>query len=185
MPTPARRAWMAAWEADLTPTPAGARSAARAAARMSHRRYYTREATARVPEPAHEQLREHEQRREHEAQRPLPELRVATRRRTPWGMVVLALLFVGVVVGASIIAPVLVSAAGTGLEAQLGRLQVQQNELTASNAALSAQISALSSPERVADQATLLGLGPARSVRYVEIGTGTPVAEGDTTVAGR
>lgn len=192
MPTATRRAWIEAWEADLTPSPAAARSAARAEARIRHTRYYTREATARVPEPVPVPAPDHENGlqttrplRELPTTRPLPDLHVAVRRRPRWGALAFALVFVALLVGASIIGPVLVSSAATGLETQLGRLQTQQSDLAASNAALSAQISALSAPERVADQAALLGLGPAQSVRYMEAGTETAVTEGDTTVAGR
>lgn len=166
---------MDAWEQDLTPSRAEMRSRARAAARMHSTRYYGREATARVPQPDLEIQR----------QEALPELKVLTRRKTPWGLVLLALVFVGVLVGSLIIAPVLVSSAATGMEARVGQLESLEQELATATSALSAQISALSSPDRVAEQAAELGLGPARSVHYVQLGGGTVAMEGDTTVAGR
>jgi cell division protein FtsL len=71
------------------------------------------------------------------------------------------------------------------VESAVGQLETQQKQLTADNSSLSAQISALSSPDRVAEQAGRLGLEPAKSVEYVAAGTQTAVAEGATTVAGR
>jgi len=100
-------------------------------------------------------------------------------------MVILTLMFAGILLGAAVVAPVLVSSAATGLETEVGRLEMEQTALTADTAALSAQISALSSPQRVAEQAMRLGLGPAQSIQHVELATGTAVTEGDTTVAGR
>ena len=176
MPTATRSAWMEAWEGDLTPSAAASRSAARASARMPHTRYYSREATARVPQPIQEAT---------PTPRPLPELKAVIRRRPRWGMVVLALTFAALLLGALVIAPVLINSAATGLESAVGRAEAQQQQLSAETAALSAQISALSSPQRVAEQAARLGLGPALSVHYVQTGTETASAEGDTTVAGR
>ncbi len=177
MPTPTRRAWMDAWEHDLTPTPAARRSAARVEAQMHSRRYYSREATARVPEPVREQ--------QVEVRPTPPQLKVAAKRSPHWGMVILTLMFAGILLGAAVVAPVLVSSAATGLETEVGRLEMEQTALTADTAALSAQISALSSPQRVAEQAMRLGLGPAQSIQHVELAGGTAVTEGDTTVAGR
>ena len=54
MPTTAREVWMEAWESDLTPSAASRRSAARVEAQIRSTRYYSREATARVPEPVRE-----------------------------------------------------------------------------------------------------------------------------------
>jgi hypothetical protein len=177
MATPARRAWIEAWESDLTPSAAARRSANRVEAQMRSTRYYSRDATARVPEPVPE----------HQVESPpvLPQLRSVARRRPRWGLVLLALVFAGVFLGASIVAPVLINSATTGLETQVGELQSQQEALSADAAALSAQISALSSPDRVSEQAARLGLGPAQSVRYVELKTDVATTEGDTTVAGR
>lgn len=175
MPTAYRLTWIDAWEGDLTPSDAETRSAARVAARMRSTRYYGREATARVPQPAPEKQR----------QEALPELKVVTSRRPRWGLALLALVFVGGLLGALIIAPVLVSSAATGVEAKVGQLESQEKELATATSALSARISALSSPDRVAEQAAKLGLGPAQSVRYMQAGAVPVVTEGDTTVAGR
>ncbi|MBN1631770.1 MAG: hypothetical protein JW990_18600 [Thermoleophilia bacterium] len=177
MPAPARKDWIEAWEGDLTPSAAARRSAARVEAHMRSTRYYSREATARVPAPVRE--------RRVESRPALPELKVAVRRRPRWGMVMLALVFATVLLGASIVAPVLINSAATGLETEVGRLEMQQKTLAADTAALSAQISALASSERVSEQAARLGLGPAQSVRYFELETGVAATEGDTTVAGR
>lgn len=166
---------MDAWGQSLVPSPAEIRSRERATARMRSTRYYGREATARLPQPDPEIQR-------HEA---LPELKVVTKRRTHWGAALLALTFVGVLVGALIIVPVVVSSAATGLEARVGQLEAQEQELATATSALSAQISSLSSPDRVAEQAAELGLGPARSVHYMQVESGSVVTEGDTTVTGR
>lgn len=175
MATASRSAWMDAWEGDLVPSSAARRSAARIDARTRSTRYYGREATARLPQPAPEIRRA-------EA---LPELKVVTRRRPRWGMVLLALVFASLLLGVSVVVPVLVNSAATGVESAVGQLEAKQQELATAASALSAQISALSSPERVTEQATQLGLGPARSVHYLQAETGTAASEGDTTVAGR
>lgn len=145
------------------------------AARMRSARYYGREATARLPQPEHDRQRS-------EA---LPDLKVITRRRPRWGLALLAMVFVGVLLGALIVAPVLVSSAATGLEAEVGQMEAEERSLATATSALAAQISALSSSERVAEQAEQLGLRPAESVSYMQIGSDSPAMEGDTTVAGR
>ena len=175
MSTPTRSAWMDAWEGDLTPSAAATRSAERLEARTRYTRYYTREATARVP-------REVEQTRQAPV---LPELKVVTRRKPRWRLVVAAVLFCGLLLGCAIIAPVLINSAATQVESTVGQLQTQQKQLAAETSSLSAQISALSTPDRLAEQAGRLGLVPAKSVSYVETGIQTAVAKGDTTVAGR
>jgi cell division protein FtsL len=175
MLTAARSAWVDAWEGDLTPSAAAERSATRLAARMRSTRYYAREATARLPESTPES----------EESPVLPELKVVTRRRSRWGLVLLALAFVGLLLGGTIIVPVLVTTAATGVEAAVGQLEAKQTELAAATAALSARISALSSPDRLAEQAAQLGLGPAQSVQYLETGSEMTASKGETTVAGR
>ncbi len=175
MATASRSLWMSEWESDLSPSPAAGRSAARAAARMHSSRYYGREATARLPQPTVET----------EKSRALPELKVVTRRRPRWGVALVVLAFVGLVLGASVVAPVLVTSAARGVEAKVGELETKQQELTAAATSLSAQISTLSAPDRVAGQATQLGLGPAQSVHYVQSRAGMAATEGDSTVAGR
>jgi cell division protein FtsL len=175
MATTARAAWMEAWEADLTPSAAAARSARRVDAQTRHTRYYTREATARVPREVEET---------HQA-KALPELKVVTTRRPHWGLVAVVLVFCAMVLGCTIIAPVLINSAATQLESAAGQLETQQKQLTADNSSLSAQISALSSPNRVAEQAGRLGLVPAQSVYYVGAGTQTAATGADTAVAGR
>ena len=187
--------WMDAWEQGLAPSPAARRSQARAAARTRESapadvrttRYYTREATARVPQQVEEQEREQEQEQE---SRPLPQPRMVIRRRPRWGLVLLVVLVAALLLGVVIVAPVLINSANTEMQSNLGHLQAQQRDLTAQTTALSAQISALSSPDRVAEQAGRLGLGPAESVSYVTVGGDTTseqtaAAEGDTTVARR
>ncbi|MFH1833491.1 MAG: hypothetical protein ABH877_00585, partial [bacterium] len=175
MPTASRSVWIDAWEGDLVPSSAAHRSAARVGARTRSTRYYGREATARLPQATPEV-------RLDEA---LPELKVVTRRIPRRGFILLALLFAALVLGVSVVVPVLVNSAVTGVESTVGRLEIERQELATAASALSARVSALSSPERVTQQATELGLGPARSVHYLQAGTGTAPSEGDTTVAGR
>ena len=175
MLTPSRAAWIDAWEGDLTPSLAAERSAARLRARTRVARHYGPQATAPAFQPA-SQIRKDEA---------PPELRVVTRRRSRRGVLLLALMFAGLVLAVSVIVPVLVNSTVTGVESAVGGLEAQREELAATVSALSAQVSALSSPERVTKEAAQLGLGPARSVHYVQAGTGTTASEGGTTVAGR
>jgi cell division protein FtsL len=183
MLTPSRSAWVDAWEADLTPSPAAERSRARAAAHVRASRYYTRDAVARVP-LIEERLPE-EQQEEQQQRRPAPRVRIVTSRRSRYGLALATLLFSALLLGALVIAPVLISSTTTQMESQIGQKLSAQQDLMAETAALSAQISALSSPDRVAEQANRLGLGPAQSVEYIQTVTATAVTEGDTTIAGR
>lgn len=176
MATATRSAWMAAWEGDLVPSDAARRSAERVEARSRSTRYYGREATARRLAQEEVQLREN---------KALPELKIIRRRRPRWGAILVGLMLASLLLGASIVVPMLVSAAATEMESAIGELEIQQSEVAAATSALTAQVSALSSPERVAEQATQLGLVPAQSVHYLQVESGTAAAEGDTTVAGR
>jgi cell division protein FtsL len=169
----ARSAWLEAWEGDGVASPASKRSEARATARSRAIRYYGREATARLPQPSSEI----------ERIQPLPQPRLVSRRRPQWPTITVALLFAALLLGVSIVSPMLLASEATGVESQVGRMESHQAELSASIAALSSQISALSAPERVAEQAAQLGLQPAEKVHYVQ--SGTAGTEGDTTVAGR
>ncbi len=168
-----RSTWIDAWEGDLIPSPASRRSAARAGARTSATRYYGREATARLPQPSPEI----------ERAEPLPKPRLVVRRRPQWPTIGVALLFAFVLLGVSIVSPMLLTSEATQVESQVGRMENDQAQLSATIAALSSQISALSAPDRVAEQATQLGLQPAEQVHYMQ--SGMAGTEGDTTVAGR
>jgi uncharacterized protein HemX len=179
MSTNARSAWMEAWEADLTPSPAARRSQARSTAHVRATRYYTREAVARVPEF------EERPRQEQEYDRPVPQFKLVTRRRPRWGLAIVALLFSALLLGAVIIAPVLINSATTQMESDIGQMQTDQQGLAAQTEALSAQISALSAPDRVAEQAGRLGLAPAQSVQYVQASGETAATEAAPTIAGR
>jgi cell division protein FtsL len=180
-------AWMQAWESDLTPSSAARRSAAREAARESaqeamrigarsrYARYYNREATARLPEPAVEAA-------------PFPvgaTLREVPLPRRRLGLAVLALAFALLVVGSCVVVPVLVSAATTEAESAVGQVEARQKALATETSALAAEISALSSPQRVTELAGQLGLVPAADVSYIAAGFGVGDPEGDNEVAGR
>lgn len=177
MATTSMSTWMAAWEGDLTPSPAARRSAARveARARSQSSRYYGREATARLPEPLPQA----------ERVEAVPVLRVVTRRRPRWGLVTALVALALVLVGSAVVAPVMINSATTQVESAVADLEAQQQELTADRSALAAQISSMSSPRRVAEQAAQLGLVPAEKVHYVTVESVLSVTEDDTTVAGR
>jgi len=98
-------------------------------------------------------------------------------------MIAAVLLFAAVLLGVSIVSPMLLSSGAAQVESKVGRMENDHAQLSASIAALSSQISALSAPDRVAEQATQLGLQPADKVHYVQ--SGMAGTEGDTTVAGR
>jgi cell division protein FtsL len=98
-------------------------------------------------------------------------------------VIAVVLLFGALLLTASVVSPILLNSGATALESQVGRTENRQAELSAAITALSSQISALSSPDRVAEQATQIGLQPAEEVHYVQ--SGSPESEGDTTVAGR
>lgn len=190
----ARLAWMADWEESVRASSAPRRSGTKGfaetqvtartqvtprtqvTAHVDSSPYYGREATARVLQPSRETVA---------VPRPLPRLRVVARRQPRWGLIAMALAMIGALVAVCIIAPMLIHSASTDLESTIGRLESRQKELTAANSALSAQISALSSPERVAEQATRLGLGPAVYVHYVEAEPSPPGSEGEPTINGR
>jgi cell division protein FtsL len=90
-----------------------------------------------------------------------------------------------ILLSVAVICPVLLSSSATDVEAAVGKMEAQQRDLTAAGMTLSAQISGLKSPERIAEEANKLGLQPAASVHYLQVDSGTDVAEGATTVAGR
>jgi cell division protein FtsL len=92
-----------------------------------------------------------------------------------------------VLLSAVFVIPVLVNSSTTDLEAATGRLQTTQQQLAQAGTDLSAQVSSLSSPARIAEEASKLGMRPValNSIRYVQLGAGTVVAEGETTVASR
>jgi anti-sigma factor RsiW len=172
-PVATRSTWIDAWEGGLVPSAASRRSDARAGVRSRASRYYGREATARLPQPSPEI----------ERAQSLPKPRLVARRRPQWPTIVVALLFAVALLGASIVSPMLLTSGATQVESQVGRMENDQAHLSATIAALSSQISALSAPDRVAEQAVQLGLQPAETVHYVQ--SGTAETEGDTTVADR
>jgi cell division protein FtsL len=168
--------WMEAWEQDLTPSDAARRSAGRLSARSQSTRYYGREATARLPKPFPEAEK---------AAAPSPRLKVLTRRRPQWLAISLSLVFAVLLLGGAVIGPVLLNSASASVEYKAAQLEKQQQQLTAAASSLKAEISSLSATGRLMTEADKLGLKPAPSVHYLQVGPGTTVAEGDTTVAGR
>jgi cell division protein FtsB len=144
-------------------------------ARMSCTRYYGKEATARLPQPWAEA-----QRRE-----AAPSLRVV-RHRTPrrW-LGVFAVVFAVAFVGLTVVAPMMMSSKVAGVEAAVGQAEAEQQQLAADTAALAAQISSLTSPQRVAEEAAQLGLVPSQDVSYQSSGAPMVASDGETAVAGR
>lgn len=98
-------------------------------------------------------------------------------------LVVLA--FAALLVGIGVVCPMLIGSAATGMESAVGRLEREQKELAVTASELSAQVSALSAPERVAEQAVELGMGPATSVGYLSVDSALAAPEDYTTLAGR
>ena len=177
MPTTSRREWIDSWEKDLVPSAAERRSQARVGARVRTTRYYGQEATARIPKPAPELPR----------RQPLTEVKSISSRKRIWPLIVAAVMVCAVLLSAVFVIPVLVNSSTTDLEAATGRLQTTQQQLAQAGTDLSAQVSSLSSPARIAEEASKLGMRPValNSIRYVQLGAGTVVAEGETTVASR
>ncbi len=98
-------------------------------------------------------------------------------------MIGVALILAAVFFARGVVSPMLLSSRATEPSPRWDAWRAQQAQLSAEITALSSQISALSAPDRVAEQAAQLGLGPAERVHYVQ--TGTAATEGDTTVADR
>jgi cell division protein FtsL len=107
------------------------------------------------------------------------------RRRPRWPLIALALVFAAALLGVAVISPMLVSSAVTDIESAVGRAEAKERALTADNTALASKISALSAPDRVAEQAARLGLEPAEDVSYVAPGRSATATEGGTTLAVR
>jgi hypothetical protein len=144
-------------------------------ARMSSTRYYGKEATSRRADPWPEAPR-----------RPATaRLRVVKHKVPRWRLGMVAGVFAMLLIGLTVVAPILTSSAVAGMESAVGQAEAQQQQLAADTAALSSQISSLSSPQRVAAEAAQMGLVPANDVSYLASGEQQLASEGDTTVAGR
>jgi cell division protein FtsB len=144
-------------------------------ARMSSTRYYGTEATARQPEPWAEA----------ERRAAAPRLRVVKHRTPRRWLGTLAVVFAVGLVGLTVVAPMMMSTKVAGVEAAVGQAEAQQQQLAADTAALAAQISSLSSPQRVAEEAAQLGLVPSQDVSYQSSGGPMLASDGETAVAGR
>lgn len=144
-------------------------------ARASSSRYYSRDAAARVADPRPQAARRVDP----------PRLRVIKHKASRWRLGLIAGIVGVLLVAVTVVAPIITSSVVAGLESAVGQAEAQQQELAAETAALSAQISSLSSPQRVAAEAAQLGLVPANDVSYLATGGQMLASEGDTTVAGR
>lgn len=175
MATPTQGRRTSAFVDDAELSAAARRSAARSSARVQTTRYYGKEATARLPQ------REIET----EQERPRPELTVVVKRRPRKGAIALVVTLAALLLGVGFVCPVLIGSAATGVESELGRLELQQKELAATASRLSTEVATLSAPDRIAEQALELGLAPAAKVHYLDAAGDVAVSEGDATVAGR
>jgi cell division protein FtsL len=110
---------------------------------------------------------------------------VVNHRVPRWRLGVLVTVVAALFIGLLVVAPIMTNSAVAGMESAVGQAETQQQQLAADTAALSSQISSLSSPQRVAEQAAQLGLVPANDVSYLASGEQMLASEGDTTVAGR
>jgi outer membrane murein-binding lipoprotein Lpp len=144
-------------------------------ARMDSTHYYATGATARRPEVWPDAPR----------RATAPRLKVVKHRVPRWRLGMVAGVFALLLIGLTIVAPIVASSAVAGLESAVGQAEAQQQQLAADTAALSSQVSSLSSPQRVANEAAQLGLVPANDVSYLPSGEQMLASEGDTTVAGR
>ena len=112
-------------------------------------------------------------------ERPQPRLRVVAPapRRSAGG---LALLSVGLLVLGLLVLLLLNISIGKGAYA-LTELQRQQRQLAEDRQALAEQVEAASAPQRLADQATKLGMVPNPSTVFVKVPDGT--VQGEVEVA--
>jgi cell division protein FtsL len=98
-------------------------------------------------------------------------------------MIAAVLVFAALLLSVAVVSPMLLSGRATAAESQVGHMENTEAQLSASITALSAQIAALSAPERVAEQAAQLGLQPVERVYYLD--GESAGREADTTVAVR
>jgi hypothetical protein len=81
--------------------------------------------------------------------------------------------------GALLLAPLLLNVASMAAEWQVSQLQTREDDLAAERSSLRAKVAALSSTQRIAEQATSLGLQPADPVDYLFLGEAPAVASGE------
>jgi hypothetical protein len=91
----------------------------------------------------------------------------ALRTRTPLRRLVAPLLFVGLTLTALLVAPLLLNVASMQVEWRANRMESRQDELAGRRSALRAQVAALSSSQRIQQEADSLGLSPADRVDWV------------------
>jgi cell division protein FtsB len=129
-------------------------------ARMDSTRYYATEATARRPEVWLDAAR----------RQAAPRMKVVKHKVPRWRLGLVAGIFGVLLIGLTVVAPIMASSVVAGLESAVGQAEAQQQQLAADTAALSSQISSLSSPQRVAQEAAQLGLVPANEISYLPSG---------------
>jgi cell division protein FtsL len=90
-----------------------------------------------------------------------------------------------------LLAPLLLNVAAMRAEWQVSQLQTREDDLAAERSSLRAKVAALSSTQRIAEQATSLGLAPADPVDYLfldqaspSLASGGDAASLDSTTAG-
>lgn len=115
--------------------------------------------------------------------RPSAKPRKASRRSLiPLGVVLVALAVL-------LLTPLLLNVAAMRAEWQVSQLQMREDDLTTERSSLRAKVAALSSTQRIAEQATSLGLAPADPVDYLFMSGYSPLASdggaaGDSAAAG-
>jgi hypothetical protein len=85
-----------------------------------------------------------------------------------------------------LLAPLLLNVASMRAEWQVSQLQTREDDLAAERSSLRAKVAALSSTQRIAEQAVALGLAPADPVDYLFLGGSgaVPSAEEVTDAGG-
>jgi hypothetical protein len=83
-----------------------------------------------------------------------------------------------------LLAPLLLNVAAMRAEWQVSQLQIKEDDLAAERSSLRAKVAALSSTQRIAEEATSLGLAPADPVDYLFLDDSAQLASGVETAAG-
>lgn len=99
------------------------------------------------------------------AEQPRPSLHIVRRRRSAAGPVLFLFLALSMV----LLSPLLLNVGSMQADWRLAELEEQQDELIGERSALRARVAALSSSQRLEEQAEKLGLTPAGQVGYVLI----------------
>lgn len=128
----------------------------------------------RVPRPA---VAPHRKRRSRPAIS--PSAGVCRRRRTRLRDLAAPAIFLVLALGLLLVAPLVLNVASMQTEWRANRMDSRQDELAGQRSALRAQVAALSSSQRLQQEATAQGLMPVEDVDFLELSGGTPGASAD------